>query len=168
MRSVLTIGTAALLLASCEMSVGRDDEGKAGANAAAPAQARDGEISIDTPGFDMKLDIPDAIRSELSGDNDTIYPGSKVDGLNVTARENAGKGSQVQIRFSSTDAPAKVAAWYRDPARAAALTGVSVQQDGNGFKVSGSAASGGDPFDLRLSPASGGGTQGQLTLRDAN
>lgn len=165
MRSILTIATATLLLAGCEMSVGRDGE-KAGD--AASAAARDGEISIDTPGFDMKLDIPDAVRSQISGDNDVIYPGSKMDGLNVTAGENAGQGgSQVQIRFSSVDAPAKVAAWYRDPARAAELTGVSVQQDGTGFRISGAAKSGNDPFDLRLSPAPGGGTQGQLTLRDA-
>lgn len=167
MRSFLTTGIAALLLAGCEMKVGRDGEEKTG-ETAAPSAARDGEISIDTPGFDMKLDIPDAVRSQISGDNDVIYPGSKIDGLNVTAREGAGQGkSQVQIRFSSADSPIKVAEWYRDPARAAELTGVSVQQDGAGFQISGAAKSGGDPFDLRLSAAPGGGTQAQLTLRDA-
>jgi hypothetical protein len=70
------------------------------------------------------------------------------------------------MRFTSADAPDKVAAWYRDPARAATITGVSVQQDGSGFRVSG-AGKEGDPFDLRLSPGAGGGTQAQLTLRDA-
>ncbi len=169
MRSVLIIGTAALLLGGCEVSVKRDGEAKADAPAPAQSAARDGEISIDTPGFDMKLDIPAALRSEISGDSDIIYPGSQVNGLNVTANQDGGKGrSQVQMRFTSPDAPDKVAAWYRDPARAETLTGVSVRQEGAGFRISGTGKDGGDPFDLSLSPASGGGTQAQLNLQNRN
>jgi hypothetical protein len=165
MRWVLTIGSAALLLGGCEVSVKRDGDTKP--EAATETAARDGEVSIDVPGFDMKLQIPDALRSQISGDSDIVYPGSKMTGLNVTATENKGQGKgQVQMRFTSADAPDKVAAWYRDPARAATITGVSVQQDGSGFRVSG-AGKEGDPFDLRLSPGAGGGTQAQLTLRDA-
>lgn len=169
MRSAWMIAALALLLGGCEVSVKRDGEDKAGAKSAAPSEVRDGEISIDTPGFDMKLDIPDAIRSQISGDSDIIYPGSTVSGLNVSANADNGKGQgRVQMRFTSPDAPAKVVQWYRDPARAATFTGVSVQQDGAGYRVSGSDGNGGEPFDLRLSPADGGGTQAQLTLQDSN
>lgn len=169
MRS-LVVGTAAaaLLLAGCEMSVKRDGETGTSANAAAPAAVRDGQISIDTPGFDMKLDIPDALRSQISGDSNLIYPGSKIGGLNIAAGQDAGQGKgRVQMRFTTPDAPDKVAAWYRDPARAAELTGVSVAREGGGYRVSGGAKGGGDPFDLRLSAAPGGGTLGELLLRDA-
>lgn len=164
MRSVLVI--SGFLLAGCEMRVEGDGEARTDGKAPAAQAARDGEVSIDVPGFDMKLQIPDALRSQISGDSDIIYPGSKMNGLNVTATENKGQGGgQVQMRFTSTDAPETVAAWYRDPARAATLVGVSVQQDGAGFRISG-AGKEGDPFDLRLSPGSGGGTQAQLSLRD--
>ncbi|HEX8444501.1 MAG TPA: hypothetical protein VF631_12735 [Allosphingosinicella sp.] len=167
MRSVLVIGTAALLLAGCEVSVKREGEAKAEGAAPAQSAARDGEISIDTPGFDMKLDIPAALRSQISGDSDIIYPGSQVNGLNVTADQDNGKGrSQVQMRFTSADAPAKVAAWYRDPTRAETLAGVSVQQEGPGFRIKGTGKDGGDPFDLRLSAAPGGGTQAELNLQN--
>jgi len=166
MRSVLVIAAAALLLAGCEVNV-KDDGATADGKAPAETAARDGEIAIDVPGLDMKLQIPDALRSQISGDSDIIYPGSKMTGLNVTAAENKGQGKgQVQMRFTSADAPDKVAAWYRDPARAATLVGVSVRQDGSGFRISGTGKDGGDPFELRLSPGSGEGTQAQLTLRD--
>ena len=164
-RSVLVIATAAALLCGCEVSVKRDGEAKR--DVPAEAAAREGEVSIDVPGFDMKLQIPEALRSQISGESDIVYPGSKMNGLNVIATENKAQGrGQVQMRFTSADAPDKVAAWYRDPARAATLVGVSVQQDGSGFRISG-AGKEGDPFDLRLSPGSGGGTEAQLTLRDA-
>ncbi len=166
-RSVLVIATAAISLAGCEVNVRRDGEAKADGKAASETVARDGEVAIDVPGFDMKLQIPEALRSQISADSDIIYPGSKMNGLNVTATENKGQGGgQVQMRFTSADPPEKVAAWYRDPARAATLAGVSVRQDGAGFRISGTGKNGGDPFDLRLSPGSGGGTQAQLTLRD--
>jgi hypothetical protein len=167
MRPVLVLAGAALLLAGCEVSVKRDGEAGVGGNAAAPAAVRDGEISIDTPGFDMKLDIPDALRSNISGDSDLIYPGSKIGGLNIAAGEGGQGRGQVQMRFTTPDAPDKVAAWYRDPARAAELTGVSVQRDGGGYRISGADKNGRDPFDLRLSAAPGGGTQAELLLRDA-
>jgi hypothetical protein len=169
-RANLAIGVAAALLGACEVSVNRNgDKAEGDGNAAAQGAVRDGEISIDTPGFDMKVDIPDAIRSEISGDSDIVYPGSTVSGLNVTANSDNGKGrSSVRMRFTSPDAPDKVAAWYREPARAATFTGVSVQQEGTGYRISGTNAGGGDPFNLLLSPAPAGGTQAELTLQDRN
>jgi hypothetical protein len=168
MRAILVIAGAALLLGGCEVSVKRDGDAGAGGNAAAPETVRDGQIAIDTPGFDMKLDIPEALRSEIGGDGDLIYPGSKIGGLNISAGKEAAHGrGQVQMRFTTADAPDKVAAWYRDPARAAALTGVSVQQEGTGYRIRGADKNGSDPFDLRLSAAPGGGTQAELLLRDA-
>lgn len=168
-RLAVTIGAAAVLLCACEMKINRDGKDEASGNEAAPAVARDGEISINTPGFDMKLDIPESLRSDISGDSDIVYPGSKIGGLNVTAREDNGQGmGRVIMRFTSPDAPNKVAGWYRDPARAATFTGVSVRQEGTGYRISGTDKDGGDPFDLSLTPAAGGGTQAQLTLQDRN
>jgi hypothetical protein len=39
-------------------------------------------------------------------------------------------------------------------------------RDGPGMVISGTSAGEGDPFTLRLQPASGGGTEARLVLRD--
>ena len=59
------------------------------------------------------------------------------------------------------------AAWYRDPARAAVLTIASAGREGDDTVIRGTQKEDGDPFTVRLSPASGGGTDGRLVFSDA-
>lgn len=158
---------AALLLAACEAKVGMDDQ--SGTAASAAGKAESGTLSIDTPGFDMKLKIPEAIRAEIGGDNDVIYPGSTLGGLHVAAQADGGGGNgSVEMRFTSPDAVDKVAAWYRDPARAADLKVASAGRQGEAVVMNGVTVDrdgGGGPFTLRLRP-NAGGTEGVLTLSD--
>lgn len=160
---------AAALLAGCDVKVGKDKEPQTGpASASAEGKAEDGSISIDAPGFDMKLNIPDAIRANVGTDGDILYPGAKLSGLHVQANADKGGSDQdsVELRFTASEAPAAVAAWYRDPARAKQLSVSSAEQQGAGYRIAGTSKDDGDPFTLTLTPASGGGTEGRIMLQD--
>ena len=167
-RRILPLA-ALILLAACEMKVGTDKDEKAATQATASAEGKseDGSISIDAPGFDLKLNIPDALRAQVGSDGEILYPGSKLAGLHVQAADGSGPGEDsVELRFTTGDAPAKVAAWYRDPAQAKELVVTSVAQQGEGYRISGTSKPDGDPFELTLSPAAGGGTEGRILLQD--
>ena len=183
MNKVLPALGALALLAACEARVGTDKaeadtapQGSASAasggtenTSVAQAEAKDGELSIDAPGFKMKLDIPKALagQAQINGDSGILYPGAALSGMHVAAREQSGsEQSRVELRFTSSDAPAKLVAWYRDPARAGEFTVGSVRQNGAGFSITGSESGDGDPFELSLTPRGGGGTEGVLKLRD--
>jgi hypothetical protein len=157
------------LLAACEMQIGDQEQAKARTEQVASAEGKSeaGAISIDAPGFDMKLNIPEALRAELGSEGDVIYPGSKLGGLHVQASKNqAGGQGSVELRFTTADAPAKVAAWYRDPAQARELTVTAAQQQGQGYRIVGTSKGDNDPFTLTLTPAGGGGTEGRIVLQD--
>ena len=166
------IGAAAALalLGACEAKIG---DGSADANSAAPAnvsaegKAEEGQLSIKAPGFDLKLDIPTGVSNEAQIDSDSriMYPGAKLAGMHVEATGKAGGDrSAVELRFTSPDAPAQVANWYRDPARADGFTLRSTAPEGAGWAIAGTDKENGDPFTVRLAPAAGGGTDGRLTL----
>ena len=180
MRSVLPLLAGLVLLTACEARIGKDDtaagdgkpQGSASASsgtggASAGTQSKEGELSIDAPGFQMKLDIPKALsdRAGVDSDSGILYPGSSLGGLHVQAR-GQGSEDQVELRFTTADAPDKVLAWYRDPARASDFTLASANRSGAGYAVRGTEKGDGDPFDLSLNPRSGGGTEGILKLRD--
>lgn len=155
-------------LAACEAQVGTEPKGEPAPAAAAAGKSEPGTLSIDAPGFDMKLKIPEAMQAEMGGNTDIIYPGATLGGLHVAASadgERGGNGS-VELRFTTPDAVDKVLAWYRDPARAAELAVASVAREGTGVEIKGTVACEGDPFALRLAPAGAGGTEGRLVLRD--
>ena len=167
-RRILSLA-ALILLAACEMKVGTDKDEKAATQATASAEGKseDGSISIDAPGFDLKLNIPDALRAQVGANGEVLYPGSKLAGLHVQAADGSGTGEDsVELRFTTGDAPAKVAAWYRDPAQAKELVVTSVAQQGEGYRISGTSKPDGDPFELTLRPAAGGGTEGRILLQD--
>ncbi len=165
---------ALALLGACEARIGKSEAEKAEAGAAsqAPAaagKAEEGQLSIKAPGFDLKLDIPDAIANHANADGELIYPGAELSGMHVEAGADKGAGRQsgVELRFRSTDPVDKVAAWYRDPARAEGFAIASTRREESGLVIEGTQKSDGDPFTLRLTPAPTG-TAGRLTLSDRN
>jgi hypothetical protein len=166
-RAVLGLGAIALI-GACEMKVGKDEErgAKAERQAAgdqpAAGKAEEGRFSVKGPGFDMKVNLPQGV-AQTDGDNDLFYPGAAISGLHIEASKPS---SGVELRFTSADAPQKVAAWYRDPQRANGFQISSAKQEGDAITIAGTQKSDGDPFSVRLSPASGGGTEGRLTLSD--
>ena len=162
---------AVALLAGCEAEVGTKPEAAPVEAAEAPAagKAEDGRLSLKGPGFDFKVNIPEGMATEAGdSDNNLLYPGAKLSGMHIEAGQakgNAGAASGVELRFTSTDAPEKVAAWYRDPSRKATFTIASAAREGDALVLSGREAGDGEPFTVRLTP-SGAGTAGRLTLTD--
>ena len=180
MASTRVIAAAALLalLGGCEARIGEDEaeaNGAAAANVSAASvsaegKAEEGRLSVNAPGFDLKLDIPTGIgnNADFDSDSELVYPGAKLSGMHIEAAgKGGGNDSAVEMRFASADAPAKVAAWYRDPARAGDFALGSARQEGEGWAMSGTAKESGDPFSLRLAPRAGGGTDGRLVLRQS-
>jgi hypothetical protein len=165
-RPAFTLLGALALLAACEARIGKPDE-KVELDSVGNGQAEGGELSIDTPGFKMKLDIPKAIadRAEVDSDSGVLYPGSTLSGMHVEGHRKEG-GNRVELRFNSKDDSARIAAWYRDPARAAEFSITSASRSGDAINLTGTEKEDGDPFDLSLRPRGGGGTEGTLRLRD--
>jgi hypothetical protein len=164
---------ALALLTACEAPAGKEEatakgEGKA-ASARAEGKAEEGQFSIDVPGFDMKIDIPPGVTSHGDSDSDLLYPGSTLSGMHIEGGRSGAEGkgkAGIELRFTTADAPEKVAAWYRDPARASGFTVASVRREGVALMITGAQKEDGDPFTLRLGPRQGGGTEGRLTLTD--
>jgi hypothetical protein len=172
----LAMVCALALLSACEMKVGKEaDKGEAiakgaggSAVAAAEGKAEEGQFSIKAPGFDMKIDIPAGVTSHGDSDSDVLYPGSTLSGMHIEGAKRGGDGkgnAGIELRFTTPDAPEKVAAWYRDPARASGFSVSGMRREEADFIIAGTEKKDGDPFTLRLSPR-GDGTEGRLTLTD--
>jgi hypothetical protein len=157
MKRLGLLGAAALLLAGCEVSVkgGADGNGS-------------GSVSVNAPGMGLNVDLPAMIKTEISGGGDLMFPGATMSGVNVVASsaDAAGNGPAVELRYETPAAVREVLAWYQDPSRALALTGINVAPlAGGGYRVSGSSADGGGPVAVELSPRAGGGTQARISLQ---
>jgi hypothetical protein len=171
----LTLICALAFLSACEAKIGKEaDKGDAAAKgetkaAAAEGKAQEGQFSIKAPGFDMKIDIPAGVTSHGDSDSDMLYPGATLSGMHIEGSKGGadGKGDAgIELRFTTPDAPKRVAAWYRDSARATAFSIASAKQEGAVYVISGVEKADGDPFTLRLGARDGGGTEGRLTLAD--
>lgn len=154
-----------LLLAACEAKIGKSDD--SAANASAEARAEEGSVSIDVPGFAMKIDIPKGWSDNVIIDSDSqiMPPGAKMRGVSVKAGRE-GERDGVELRFTAPDAPAKVAEWYRDDAKLNELAIASVTERDGVYTVTGTQKDDGDPFTLQLSGAEEGGTAGVLTFTE--
>jgi hypothetical protein len=171
-RSSLCAGlAAAFLLGACQAKSDRDQAADAAAEAqvSAEGKAEEGKISVKAPGFDLKFSLPKGMVGEAKAERDSklLYPGAILRGMAIAAGEGRGKGgdSEVEIGFSTPDPLDKVVAWYRDPARAEGFSLDRAKKDGGDWKLAGVQKRDGHRFKLRLSPRSGGGTDGRLTVR---
>jgi len=165
------LGTAAMLCA-CEARIGNDAPPVAD-NSSAAGKAEEGKVTIEAPGFNMSIDIPEGVRahSDMDDENGLIYPGSTFSGVHVVGRPEGPDGNsegEVELRFSTGDGTDRVVAWYRDPARNADFTVQSVSREGNGFAINGTSTGEGNDgqFTLRVTPRAGGGTEGRMVLSD--
>jgi hypothetical protein len=164
-------GAAALLslLAACDAKIGEAaDNATADNNAQTSAEGRaeEGRISIDTPGFDLSINIPKEATRQVHSESDSriLYPGAAIGGIHVAGGTDDG-GGEVEMRFSTPDAPDKVAGWYRDPARADGFTLKSAGREGQAYVISGVETGKSEAFKVRLEPRDGGGTDGRLMVR---
>ena len=155
---------AAIALCACEARIGNDavPEG----NGSARNMAKEGEVSINAPGFQMKINIPEGLRREanIQDDSGVIYPGSTMAGIHVEGGRERGKADgEVELRFTATDPPDRVASWYRDPARAPDFTIATANREGAAFLFAGTTRDHGR-FRISLAPRAGGGTEGRALL----
>lgn len=161
---------AAFALTACEAKFGNDATGSATGNGSAENRSREGQVSISAPGFDMKIDIPEGLRREANMDDDSgvIYPNSNFAGIHVEGGRHEGRGKsegEVELRFTSADAPDVVARWYQDPARAGDFAVASSSREGAAFLFAGTRREGGR-FRVRIEPRAAGGTDGRALLSD--
>jgi hypothetical protein len=165
---------AALAAAGCSMPSGEAERREADnqiaqAKAGAEGKAEEGRVSIQAPGVDIAINVPDAMRGRARANtrNDMLPPGTQVSGLHVQGDggdPSRGRDS-VELRFTSAEAPERVAAWYRDPARRGKFTISSARREGGSIVLAGTSKDGG-PLTVRLSPDAGSGTDGRLILVD--
>jgi hypothetical protein len=145
------------------------EESQANGAVSAEGQAEEGRISVRAPGFNLTLDLPKEVSRSVRTDRDSkiIYPDSALLGMAVAAGKGGDKGgeSEVEMRFRAPAPLDQVAAWYRDPARSADFRLEGIAQEDGGTVVHGLKNSDRHPFKVRLVAASGGGTDGRLTIR---
>ncbi len=169
--SLCTALAAAALLCACDPEVRSGESENAGSNGhvSAEGKAEEGKISLKMPGVDMTLSLPKGVADQARTERDSklLYPGATLRGMAVAAGEGSDKSgdSEVEIRFSSTEPVDKVAAWYRDPARADGFRLERAVREGDSWIVTGVQKRDQHGFRLRLSPRDGGGTDGRLAVR---
>lgn len=168
-RLALSIAVTGLLVAGCDARFG-NDAAPVAENATAQGRAEEGRVTIEAPGFNMSIAIPEGMRDQVGADEEgLLYPGSHFGGIHVQgSAEKAGgdRDGEVELTFSSEDPIDRVVAWYRDPARADRFTLRSVRPEGSGFAIEGAGRGDGERIALRLAPRAGGGTDGRLLLSD--
>ena len=160
----------AAFLTACEARIGNDAP-PVEANASAAGKAEEGRLTVSAPGFNMSIDIPEGLRdNDMDDDNDLLYPGAQFGGIHIQGsperRANGSQQGEVELRFTTADAPDRVAAWYRDPARREDFTIQSAGREGNVLVFAGTGRHDDDRFTLRVTPRAGGGSEGRLVLSD--
>lgn len=175
MRQLASVSMIAMLAATaaCDVEIGDGKEASASASAAgaptAEGRAQESTFSLNVPGFNMKVPIPEGIRNnaKIDSDGEMLYPGSTFSGMHVEGgKKGQSDDGAVEIRFTSADSPEKVAAWYRDPARKD-FSVVSARQEGDAFVIMGQQKTEADQFKIRLTPKANGGTDGRLAIQSS-
>lgn len=160
--------SAVTLLAACEMRIGNDAPPVAD-NASAAGRAEDGRLSVEAPGFNLAITIPEGFdgRSDGGNDNQIVYPGARVAGIHVQGGRDRGDNGrdEVELRLTSGDAPDRILAWYRDPDR---FTLSSTSRDGNATLLVGTGRRDNERFTLRITPRAGGGSDMRLLIADGS
>lgn len=157
--SASTHGTAGNESAS--ISFGGDDNS---------ANGSDGKtVSVDVPGFSAKIAVPglDVGGKDTDIDGIALYPGTKLDGVNVHADAADGSGGDSQGRvdmgFSAPATPDQLLAYYKGAARQA---GWSEQPPAAGQQFAATKTDGkGKPEHLAMSiAAAGAGATGHVLI----
>lgn len=169
--SLCTAIAAAASLCACDGTIRPEEPDNVVVEppASAEGKAEEGKISLKMPGLDMTLSLPKGVADEARAERDSklLYPGATLRGMAIAAGPESAKSadSEVEIRFSTPDPLDKVAAWYRDPARADGFQLERAAREGEGWLVTGVQKRDEHGFKLRLTPRPVGGTDGRLTVR---
>jgi hypothetical protein len=172
MRARVLIIAVPLVLAACQVKVGKDetDNGASvsvGADGNVSVRSAEGDkgLAISVPGFEAKMNIPGL---QMGGENMDIdgmklYPGTKLDAINVNGHDKEGG---VDMRFTSAAAPAALARYYADSARAHDFANVKVTTDGAASTLTADKPDD-DKLTITMAPDPKGGTTGHIMVVDA-
>lgn len=145
-----------------EMSIDVDGEGGDKADSIKiGGKGDDTKFSIKTDGFSMDVDLPQISldSDDFDLNNVSLYPGTKVTGLNVEDKD--GQGGKVILSFDAPTSTQDLASWFEEK-----MTDENfiVEKDGN--KLSGKTDEG-DPFLLELTEAGADRTTGKLEFSES-
>jgi hypothetical protein len=137
-----------------------------GSDVAIVAGTDPGKLAIKLPGgFEAKLPMPDSIAqdSKFNIDGVGLYPGARVDTINVNADRKddpSGDKAVVVLGFAAPASAETVAGWYEGQFQAKDIT---VRRKGT--LLTGKTDDG-DDFALLLGDIAGGKARGQLTIHN--
>jgi hypothetical protein len=171
MTRLICLLPLALGLAACSgenepekgTSVSIDATTENGSDVAIKADGETGNVAVKIPGFDANVRLPKTLLNDSNFDIDGVklYPGSKVETVNVKADETSGKGrADVRIGFSSPAEPAKVGAWLKEE-----FGKQSIKVGGDADTLTGTSKNG-DAFTIELAAADGGKTAGTVSISE--
>lgn len=140
--------------ATVEISAGN------GSTSIKAAPGAESELKIDTPGVKADINLPfmHVLADEMEIDGVKLYPGSKIAGVNIDARDGEEEDGRFSLRFHAPADRAKVAQWF---------TGQFAAHD---FKMtlSGSRFAGtndeGHPVTLDMRDSANGTTEGEIRI----
>jgi hypothetical protein len=169
--AVLRICALAAAILACSGCGGPGEEDNllaANQSVSAEGKAREGMISVKAPGVDITISVPKELTGEAKAGKDSkiLYPGATLAGMAIAAgeKDNRGGDTDVEMRFKTSDTPDKVAAWYRDPARADGFRLDSAKREGSELVFTGIQRRDNHAFKVTLAPGAGGGTEGRLRI----
>jgi len=174
----VALATIPLLLSACskaddsdassddgfEMSIDLGDDSEEGSGKI-NIGGEDGEkskFSIKTEGFSMDVDLPSVSldSDDFDLNNVSLYPGTKVTGLNVNSED--GEGGKVTLNFVAPADVETITSWFESKMAAEDFI---VSKDGNVLKGK---TDEGDAFLLKLTEKSGDETKGALEFSETD
>ena len=144
-----------------EFSVDLGDEDSKADKIKIGGDGEEGKLSIKADGFSMDIDLP-SIKldsDDFDLNNVSLYPGTKVTGLDVEDKD--GKGGNVTLSFVAPTDTKTLTSWFEEKMKAESF---EVAKSSNG--LSGKTDEG-DPFDLKLTAKSSEETAGKLTFSES-
>jgi len=137
-------------------------------NVAAKVDGNSGAVSINTPGFSGKINLPklhlDSKDFEMNGVH--LYPGSTISTMNIDAHsggkadddDDDDNGGTVRVSFASPASAATVRDWFQQKLSAAGFT---VSASGDGLVGTTNEKK---PFKLDLTPDGADKSKGIITV----
>jgi hypothetical protein len=133
----------------------------------AEGKAQEGKISVKAPGVDISFSVPKelTVDAKAGKDNKLLYPDATLSGIAFASgeKDNQKGDTDVEVRFKAPDPVDKVAAWYRDPARADGFRLTSETREGTQLVLAGMQRDR-HAFKVTLGPGAGGGTEGRVRV----
>jgi hypothetical protein len=165
---MFALAAMAAALSACG-AVDDDDDNLLAANQSVSAEgkAQEGKISVKAPGVDISFSVPKelTVDAKAGKDNKLLYPNATLSGIAFAAgeKDNHNGDTDVEVRFKAPDPLDKVAAWYRDPARAEGFRLTSETREGTQLVLAGVQRDR-HAFKVTLGPGAGGGTEGRVRV----